>query len=101
MSRDMEIATEIKAQLGRQFPVMTGAKQFTTTTNGLCFKLPGGKHMTITLNGLDLYDLKLFRTAHFRNDAWVDSKETAARGDVYAEDLHNTFTEMTGLYTSL
>ena len=101
MSRNMEIATEIKRQLGRQFPMMTGAKQFTTTEGGLCFKLPGGKHMTIVLNGLDLYDISLFRTGHFRKGEWVDNNQLDVKSDVYAEDMHNIFTEMTGLYTCL
>jgi hypothetical protein len=108
MTRDMEIATQIKNQLGYQFAVMTGAKSFSTTTNGLCFKLPRGKHMTITVNGKDLYDIKLFRTGHFRmrrngvgESSWVDSVELSSRGDVFVENLHETFTEMTGLYTHL
>ena len=102
MASDREIASIIYDQIGGdRFKVMTGAHSFSTTTQGLVFKLPKGKYFIVKLNGKDLYDLGLWRNGQFRKDKYIEAKELKNRLDVFAEDLQNTFTEMTGLYTSL
>lgn len=97
-----EIAATIYSQIGGdRFKVMTGAHSFSQTEQGLVFKLPKGKYFIVKLNGLDLYDLSYWRNGQFRKDTYVEAKVLNEKKDVYAEDLQNVFTEMTGLYTSL
>lgn len=97
-----EIAATIYSQIGGdRFKVMTGAHSFSQTDRGLVFKLPKGKYFIIKLNGKDLYDLSYWRNGQFRKDKYIQAVTLKAVSDVFAEDLQNTFTEMTGLYTSL
>ncbi|MCK9531409.1 MAG: hypothetical protein M0R77_12750 [Gammaproteobacteria bacterium] len=102
MATDREVAAIIYSQIGGdRFKVMTGAHSFSAVEQGISFKLPRNKYMFIKLNGRDLYDVSLWRAGHFRGDKWIQADCKKKTVDVYAEDLQNTFTEMTGLYTSL
>ena len=81
---------------GNKFRAMTGANNFTKDDNSITFKLPKAensiKYVSITLNGMDTYDIK------FTTQSGKTVKEA---NDVYAEDLRKIFTENTGLHTSL
>jgi len=62
-NNDKKVAMEILRQLGgKRFIMMTGANQFLSGSNWMAFKLPrakdGNRRVKITLNSLDLYDIK-------------------------------------------
>jgi hypothetical protein len=95
------VATEILNQLGgSRFTAMTGSKNFGAGENSLSMRLARNKsnaqYLTITLNSLDLYDMKFVCVN--RN---YEFTVRAERNNVYAEDLQATFTDITGLYTRL
>lgn len=95
------VATEILNQLGgNRFATMTGSKHFGAGENSLSMKLSRNKanaqYLTITLNGLDLYDMQFVT---IKRSFEVIVKEE--RSNVYAEDLQAIFTNITGLYTKL
>lgn len=100
----MNVAKTILEQLGgNRFYIMTGAKNFVGGENYLRFSLPGkgvkqrGNVFQVILDPSDTYTLKLFKFDR-KN---LDCKELKSISDVYAEDLQDIFTEMTGLYTKL
>lgn len=116
MSNTMAIAENIRMQLGgNRFTVMTGAKDFLATGNGLRFSIPRNKskanRVEILLNGLDLYDIRFYRLAGPRTV--VNHKkgtvvfkppvnETVREfHDIYCDQLEELFTEVTGMYTRL
>ena len=96
----MSIAKTILQQLGGgQFVAMTGAKNFGTTGNDLSFKIGRNSksitHVSIELNGFDLYDVKYFRIR--------GAKRTLVHEDnnVYCDMVAAGFETATGLYTHL
>ena len=95
-----EIGQEILRQLGgNKFIVMTGAKNFVAGDNMLVFRIPkaskGINAVRITLTSLDLYDIKFFRIYG------ADMKLVSEANGIYNDQLQNTFTAHTGLYTHL
>ena len=95
-----EIEQEILRQLGgNKFIAMTGAKNFIAGDGILAFRIPkamnGINAVRITLNSLDLYDMKFFRIYGF------DMKQVAEVNGVYNDQLQSIFTAKTGLYTHL
>ena len=95
-----EIEQEILRQLGgNKFIAMTGAKNFIAGYGILAFRIPkamnGINAVRITLNSLDLYDMKFFRIYGF------DMKQVAEVNGVYNDQLQSIFTAKTGLYTHL
>lgn len=97
-----QVPQTILAQLGgSRFIAMTGAKSFVGGERTLSFHLPSkitkhnAKAMRITLNDMDLYDLELLKMRKFEVTL-VDKNQ-----NIHVEDLRKTFTEMTGLDTSL
>ena len=102
MSTNRQIAATIFSQLGgERFKIMTGAHSFSAVEGGISFKLPRGKYFFVQLNGSDLYDLSLWRSGSFRKDKWIEPACKAKHSDIGVEQLQSTFTEMTGLYTTL
>jgi hypothetical protein len=99
---DMTVAKTILQQLGgRRFTAMTGASSFSGGERMLSFRLPARitKHrawgMMVTLQADDLYTLELLRMKDF------EVEKVDVRTDVFVENLRETFTDMTGLDTSL
>lgn len=97
---DMTVANTIREQLGgKRFDVMTGAKMYTGSDRALNFQIgrnaKGVTHVCIELNALDLYDVQFFAVRG------TSVKTKGAAFSVPAESLRATFTENTGLYTSL
>ncbi len=96
-----EIAQTILAQLGgNQFITMTGAKNLAATDFGLQFKIGSGAkngitHVTVTLNTMDLYNVKYVKVRGSKMTTIGEDK------DVYCDMLRSTFTAATGFYTSM
>jgi phage FluMu protein Com len=103
----MTVAHEIQRQLGgSRFKTMTGASGFGGSPEGrgqLSFRLPralkGINAVYITLTEADTYTLKFCRIARRGGEFNITTKETCE--DIYAENLQDCFTRVTGLYTHL
>ena len=96
-----DVARIILEQLGgRRFSVMTGAKNFVNTGDGLSMKIGRNKtnsnYLKITLNEMDTYDMEFAKVTK-----WGDKKSVTKYKDVYNDMLRPVFTEHTGMYTSL
>lgn len=98
----MTVAQNILAQLGsNRFRVMTGAKDFVNTGNGLSFRVgrnaKGVTHVRIELTPADLYAVSFLKYS-----ARTFTSTVVAEADgVYADQLQRVFTEHTGLDTHL
>jgi hypothetical protein len=96
---DMTVGNTIRNQLGRAFEVVTGARNFISTDNGLSFGIMGNMfgvtHVIIALNDKDLYDMA------FLNINGMRVKEIAMVNNVYFDDLHRQFRDHTGLETRM
>jgi len=101
-SRDLEVATVIRQQLGHRAHTMIGSSNFLCgNEDGLSFlqfSFKGSKRanlLRIILMPEDVYRL------HF-SKVWNGTvKEIVVRGMVYVEDLHDVIESETGLYLSL
>lgn len=115
MTRNMVVAENIRQQLGgSRFAVMTGAKNFVAIDNGLRFRIgrnaSKANMVEITLNGLDLYDIKFIKHTPYSFKIKADgtfketqesSKTIAEYSDYYGDMLQSVFTRVTGMYTHL
>lgn len=95
----MTIANTIKDQLGRMTLMMIGTKQLAAIQNGIriVHSCRGSKtnRIEITLNGLDLYDMKFIKV-------WGQKVNTIAEVEnVYCDQLHEMIEQHTGLYTRI
>lgn len=108
------VAEQILLQLGgRRFMAMTGSKNFLADGNTLQMQLAknqsGANRLHITLNGMDLYDMRFFyyRMPNVKcvNGKMIETpaveREIKRYEDVYNDMLCELFTEVTGLYTHL
>lgn len=91
----LDVAKTILEQLGgRQFQVMTGAKDFIGDVDTLSFKIGRNAHainaVRITLDPSETYTVRFFRRG----------KVVSQHSDIYNDQLRALFTEKTGLYTS-
>jgi hypothetical protein len=97
------VATEILRQLGSsQFVLLTGAKSFTGSANGLSFQLPRGAKngvngVRITLLPSDTYRVEFLKV----NSRKGEFAPVSAHEDVYCDMLADLFEAETGLYVSL
>lgn len=97
------VAQTILDQLGSgKFAVMTGAKNFVGSANGLTFKLPGKNFckndincVRVILDPTDTYTMQFLK---IRGTKVTTVKEVT---DVYNDQLQEIFTDVTGLDTSL
>ena len=85
---------------GNKFRMMTGAKNLLNTGDGLAMKLgrnsSNSNYLKITLNSMDLYDMKFCKlTRKF------EEKSVTEYSDVYNDMLTDVFTKHTGMYTKL
>lgn len=93
-----QVAEIILQQLGaRRFVAMTGAKKLTARPNGLYFVVNRGKRFEVTLTAEDLYDVAYSRW-NGRALEWVLIEESKG---IFAEQLQEVFTRITGLDTRL
>jgi hypothetical protein len=93
----MNVAQTIFQQLGgNRFAFMTGSKNFSSNGNQLIFRISRNKTAAnfciISLNGSDLYNVQFVK-------AGKAYQEIAAATDIYADQLQQIFTQITGLYT--
>ena len=96
----MKIAAVIFGQLGgNRFTVMTGAKNFVGSDEGLTFRIPKAKNgincVRIILTPADLYKVEFMKI----RGTTVKTHEIVS--NVYAENLRSVFEDHTGLATSL
>lgn len=94
---DMEVAKTILQQLGgKQFQMMTGAKNFVADENSLQFKIGSNAkrvgYVRIQLDPDDTY------TVQFTSSSGKLIKELDM---IYADQLQSVFTDYTGMYTRL
>lgn len=94
---DMEVAKTILQQLGgKQFQMMTGAKNFVADENSLKFKIGSNAkrvgYVRIQLDPDDTY------TVQFMSSSGKLIKELDM---IYADQLQSVFTDYTGMYTRL
>lgn len=115
MANNMAIAETIRQQLGGgRFTAMTGAKNFVAIDNGLRFRIgrnaSKANMVEITLNGLDLYDIKFIKYTPYSfkikaDGTFKETKESvktvAEFSDYYGDMLQAVFTKVTGMYTHL
>lgn len=100
---DLHVAETILSQLGGgKFVAMTGARSFAGSADSLTFKLPssptGIRAVRVTLMPNDLYVMTFYKRGR---RATGDLEPVAERNGVYADQLRNVFTSVTGLETSL
>lgn len=77
---------------------MLGATDFVQDENSLTFKFKGfnkANMVRIVLNDMDLYDLEFYKLK------LPDIKNVKTISNVYGDELKHTFTNYTGLDTSL
>lgn len=100
---DLTVSKTILEQLGgHRFRVMTGSTNFTGDVHSLSFKLTanksGGTHMRITLTPADTYLVEVLKCST-RRPAGITL--ISRHEDVYAENLQDLFTDITGLDTRI
>lgn len=108
-SKSQEVAKIILEQIGgRRFIVMTGSKNFLAMDNGLRMDLSknnsGANRCEIILTAMDDYTVrfyKLNRTTLARAGRLNPIKEIAKHEGVYADQLQDIFTSVTGLFTNV
>jgi hypothetical protein len=100
----MTCAQIILNQLGgNRFLTMTGAKALVAGEHSLMFSLParfakdGINKVRIELDPADTYTLTAWKMSRHG----LDLHEKAARSGIYADDLQDIFTQITGLDTHL
>jgi hypothetical protein len=99
-SANLDVAKTILEQLGgKKFIVMTGAKNLVGSKNSLSFNI--GRNagsingVRIELRPSDLYTISFLRIRK------GDVKTVKEFKDVYADQLQELFTQVTGMYTHL
>ena len=93
------IAKEIITQLGGmgKMTAMTGAYNFVSSPNGVSFRIknPKANYIKIILNGMDLYDLEVWRIRGDKYTIVADEK------GLYFDMLKPAIEKATGMYLSL
>jgi len=98
MSESKQVALEILNQLGgNKLIAMTGARNFVSSPNSLCFKLPsrfaknGINFVKVTLNSMDTYDVE------FKKIWNMKITDISSHQGIYDDMLRPLFTEETAL----
>jgi hypothetical protein len=102
---DLRVAATILAQLGgRRFIAMTGARDLIGGSNYLMFNLPAGfardgiNQIRITLDWTDTY---IFEALRISQGSEANCETIEKLTGIYADDLQEIFTSITGLDTHL
>lgn len=101
MTRDMEVATTILAQLGgSQFCMMTGACNLVAVRNGLQFSIGSGakdgiNKVLIVLEPGDTYSVEFWTIRR------VSALRHSRHEDIYCDVLADVFERETGFFTTL
>ena len=95
------VANTILNQIGgRRFIMMTGAKNFVSSENGLTFRIPGRSakqginKVRIVLMPDDTYEMQFIKYAN------MTDKRVSTVTNVYCDMLEDVFEAQTGLFTS-
>lgn len=96
----MNVAQIIFSQLGgNRFAAITGAHTFMDLGNGLGMKIrrnkSGAQYLRIKLTPMDTYTMEFIR---FRK---MDMSVVKSYENIYADQLQDIFTSVTGYYTTL
>jgi hypothetical protein len=108
----MEIAKTILQQLGgNKFLAMTGAKNLMSDGNKLHMTLPKNmskaNRLTITLDPNDTYQIRFFKLTGGKLNmktfeySEIKEKDIKVSDGIYADQLQDIFTSITGMYTHL
>ena len=93
------IESILKQLGGRKFVVMTGARNFMSLGNALCFSLPKSKHginkVKIDINENDLYDITFYKLGG------AELKTIHEAKNIYVDNLRDVIAYKTGLALSL
>ncbi len=97
----MSVAKTILNQLGgNKFAVMTGAKNFIDTGDGLSMRIGRNKtssnYLKITLNMMDLYDVRFSRVSPKGGE-----RSVTEYNNIFNDQLVEIFESHTGMYTKL
>ena len=97
----MSVAKTILKQLGgNKFAVMTGAKNFVDCGDALSMKIGRNKtssnYLKITLNMMDLYDVKFSRVSPKGG-----ARSVTEYNNIFNDQLVEVFEKHTGMYTKL
>lgn len=98
LENNVQIANEIKRQLGNMTLMMLGAKNLVAVDRGIRFRIRGSSKVNlikITLTGMDLYDVE-YGKVH-----GTKYKVVATDKGIYNDMLHNSIEKHTGLYTKM
>lgn len=98
MATGPTVAQIILSQLGgRRFSAMTGARNFIATNNSLMFQIPQNHKkifkVVVRLTPRDVYEMEFWKKG--------TTAPTDVVKDIYCNQLQETFTAQTGLYTRL
>jgi hypothetical protein len=100
---DMTVANTILAQYGgRQFQMVTGARDFTGSENSLTFRIPTHRtitHVVTTLTPSDTYTVE-YINCRMTKDSFK-REVVSIHEDVYFDSLQDIFERETGLYATL
>lgn len=99
LDEGMQVANTIRKQLGQKAIAMMGAKNLAGGKDYLSFKIgknsKGVNYIKITLTPMDLYDVEF---GNIRAMKYKVKKEVTG---IYADMLHKTIENNTGMYLSL
>lgn len=99
LDESMQVAKTIQKQLGGKALYMMGAKNLVGGKDNLSFRIgrnsKGVNYIKITLTGMDLYDVE------FGNIRGMNYKVKKEVTGIYADMLHKTIEDNTGMYLSL
>lgn len=85
---------------GNKFIAMTGAKMFVQSDNSLQFRIPKFPGVKVNFVKIILEPSDTYRV-QFMKIRGTTFETIAEREDIYAENLKDVFTRVTGLRTSL
>lgn len=99
---DLTVANTILEQMGgRQFIIMTGARNLVGDINSLRFSLTGAKDeinkVIIRLEPSDTYTVSFYKMRDHGTSLYLVSEHS----DIYFDVLQDVFERATGLYTTL
>jgi hypothetical protein len=100
--KQLEVANEIRRQLGPVALRMVGASNLYALENGLQFDIKGSKQanrIQITLTPADLYDVRALKMGGPKTGFEIKKDETES--GIYADDLRRILESMTGLYWTM
>lgn len=94
----LQIANEIRQQIGNRCFAMLGAQHLAGGSNYLSFKIRGSRkvtHIKITLDSDDTYTMTFYRITPTKHETVEELQH------IYSDQLHEMIRDVTGLDTNL